>query len=346
MRPCSKPLEDIGFYTLSDARAAQVSGRSPLWRCEMLLTHRCNFNCPYCRGMRADCRGDLPLHFAAWTLQHWIQEGLKNVRFSGGEPTLYDGLRDLVRMAAAGDVERIAVSTNGSSSPEYYHQLLNDGVNDFSISLDGCCAADVERMGGISRSLGNRVLNNIRWLAKKTYVTVGVVLAQQNASQVADIVRFADGLGVADIRIITAAQDDGLPLRLAEIPEDVLGRHPILRYRVENLKAGRPLRGIGLGDCERCHLAKDDMAVAGRWHFPCIIYLREGGDPIGEVGPDMRRERVEWSERTNRKEDPICSKNCLDVCVAYNNRVRDLINPSSPWSSHPASSSPPRRRRP
>jgi len=276
--------------------------------------------------MRYDCREDMPPHFAAWILQCWIQEGLKNVRFSGGEPTLYDGLRDLVRMAMAGGIGRIAVSTNGSASPGDYRQLLDGGVNDFSISLDGCCAMDIERMNGGSR-LGSRVISNIRWLAKETYVTVGVVLTQQNAPQVADIVRFADGLGVADIRIITAAQDDGLPLRLAEIPADILSRHPILRYRVENLRAGRPLRGIGPNDCDKCHLVKDDMAMAGQRHFPCIIYLREGGDPIGEVGPDMRQERVAWSEETNRKADPICSKNCLDVCVDYNNRVQDFINP-------------------
>ena len=41
-------LEDIGFYTLSDYRASQCSASSPLWRCELLLTDRCNFHCPYC----------------------------------------------------------------------------------------------------------------------------------------------------------------------------------------------------------------------------------------------------------------------------------------------------------
>ena len=35
----------------------------------------------------------------------------------------------------------------------------------------------------------------------------------------------------------------------------------------------------------------------------------------------MRQERIDWINRTNTFEDPICQKNCLDVCVAYNNRV-------------------------
>ena len=318
-----KHLENIGFYTLSDFRAAQTSQSSPLWRCEMLLTDRCNFSCPYCRGMRKDCCGDLPLEKSMCILQDWINDGLKNLRFSGGEPTLYSGLPDLVHMAKVGGVDRIAISTNGSANFQYYQRLLNNGVNDFSISLDGCCVADVEKMSGGSY-YGSRVIDNIRNLAKETYVTVGVVLAKENVSDVANIVNFADSLGVADIRIITAAQDNGLPLQLAKISEEVLLRHPILKYRVENLKCGRTLRGIGENDCSQCHLAKDDMAVAGKWHFPCIIYLREGGNPIGEIGPNMRQERINWSERTDRKLDPICSQNCLDVCVDYNNKVNRL----------------------
>ena len=43
-------LEEIGFYTLSDERAKNVSSTSRMQRTEMLVTGRCNFSCPYCRG--------------------------------------------------------------------------------------------------------------------------------------------------------------------------------------------------------------------------------------------------------------------------------------------------------
>jgi len=45
----SMDLKEIGFYTLSDDRAKQASETSPLQRCELILTARCNFRCPYCR---------------------------------------------------------------------------------------------------------------------------------------------------------------------------------------------------------------------------------------------------------------------------------------------------------
>ena len=68
----------------------------------------------------------------------------------------------------------------------------------------------------------------------------------------------------------------------------------------------------------------DDSVVAGDQHFPCIIYLREGGAPIGKIGPNMRQERVEWLKSHNTHNDPICKANCLDVCIAYANKARDL----------------------
>jgi molybdenum cofactor biosynthesis enzyme MoaA len=54
-------LEDIGFYTLSDARAFNSSYNSDLMRCELILTDRCNFKCVYCRGLKENLKGDMSL---------------------------------------------------------------------------------------------------------------------------------------------------------------------------------------------------------------------------------------------------------------------------------------------
>ena len=144
-------LEDIGVYTLSDYRASQCSSISPLWRCELLLTDRCNFHCVYCRGLRRDCSGDMPLNTALDVIDYWVKGGLKNIRFSGGEPTLYLHLPDLVHRCKFNNVEHIAVSTNGSAPLSYYQNLIEFGVNDFSISLDsGCCSIGDRLAGGIT----------------------------------------------------------------------------------------------------------------------------------------------------------------------------------------------------
>ena len=314
-------LEDIGFYTLCDARAERTSITSPMWRCEMILTDLCNFKCPYCRGLREDLVGSIPIDTALSVLDIWIADGLKNVRFTGGEPTLYPGLLKLVERCGEGGVEHIAISTNGSRRWDTYERLLSLGVNDFSISLDGgCCAVGDVMSGGVSGSW-ERVVDNIRRLSKRTYVTVGMVFNEDNVGDCLEHVRFADSLGVSDIRVIPAAQYNRALEALRSLDPEILAKYPVLRYRIERLRIGRSVRGLRETDAHNCWLVQDDSAVAQGYHFPCIIYLREGGDPIGPVGPEMREARVRWAREHDPHDDPICRGMCLDICIDYNNKV-------------------------
>ena len=313
-------LEDIGFYTLCDSRTANLSAISPMWRCEMILTERCNFKCPYCRGLRGDCLGDMPMVKAYEVLDQWCNQGLRNVRFSGGEPMLYPGLGDLVEYCNTFGVKRIALSTNGSFPLHRYIELWEKGVNDFSISFDACCAGVCGEMSGGAEKAFDRITENIKRLSQRTYVTVGVVLTDDNLGDLAGIVQLAHDLGVADIRIIPAAQEGNMIKGVESISQEVLDAHPILAYRVANILAGKPVRSISESDSGRCYIPVDDSVVCGNYHFPCVIYMRELGEPIGEIGPNMRQERVKWSEKHNPYLDPICQKNCLDVCVDHNNK--------------------------
>ena len=84
------------------------------------------------------------------------------------------------------------------------------------------------------------------------------------------------------------------------------------------------MRGLEQWDRDLpCGLVLDDMLVSGDEHWPCVIYFREGGEPIGKVGPGMRADRERWHCVHRPWDDPICRKQCLDVCVAYNRRHRE-----------------------
>jgi len=319
-------LNKIGFYSLTDKRVNNT--HSNLERCEMIVTSLCNFKCPYCRGVEAyskDCSGNMPLGKAKFVLDQWIERGLQNIRFSGGEPVLYPYINDLVKTSKKGGVKRIAVSSNGSLKREKYIELLESGINDFSISLDACCAENANKMAG-REGYFDRVVSNIEFLAKLTYVTVGIVLTKETESTLLDVVNFSHNLGVSDIRIISAAQYNGTLSKLDQINQDVLDSHPILKYRVNNILSGKNVRGISIGDSKICYLVNDDSVVAGKWHFPCVIYMREGGQPIGCVGDHMQKDRELWSEKHNTHDDIICRNNCLDCLVEYNNHCQARID--------------------
>lgn len=321
-------LKEIGFYTLSNERAANASGDSQMKRCELIITEYCNFKCPYCRGLKAEIYGErqikeLALSEIKQNIDFWCEnQPLENIRFSGGEPTLHKNIVEIVAYAKEKGINRIAISTNGSNKIELYQQLVDAGCNDFSISLDACCADDGDKMAGGINGSWDKVIKNIELISKMTYVTVGVVLTPENIDNTIETIRFAHKLGVADIRIISAAQwNEPIP-RLNEVEPEIIAAHPILKYRIKHFAEGRNVRGMVETDSKTCGLVLDDSVIAGDFHFPCVIYMREKGEPVGKVSANMRAERVEWSKNHNCFEDEICRKNCLDVCIDYNNKFK------------------------
>jgi molybdenum cofactor biosynthesis enzyme MoaA len=319
-------LEDIGFYTLSDKRAETVSPVSQMQRCELIITEYCNFNCAYCRGLREDIYRDknkkmLSFNEIKNVIDLWCKDKpLKNIRFSGGEPTIHPEIVQIIAYARMSGIKRIAISTNGSADYELYEKILNAGCNDFSVSLDACCAAKFKKFAGVKNDMWDKFVTNLKGLSKRTYVTVGVVLTPDNIKDVEEIIVFANDCSVSDIRIIPAAQwKKGLDI--VQVDEDVLSKYPILKYRLANLANGKNVRGLTTTDSPACPLVIDDSVIAGDFHFPCVIYMREQGDPVGKVNENMRAERIEWFKNTDVFKDSICRKNCLDVCIDYNNKA-------------------------
>jgi MoaA/NifB/PqqE/SkfB family radical SAM enzyme len=323
-------LKQIGFYTLSNERAKNSSPTSQMKRCEMIITEYCNFNCPYCRKLSPWIYGDrrikeLSFEEITRNIDYWCEQGaLENIRFSGGEPSLHKRICDIIAYAKSKGIKRIAISTNGSNKLELYEELVKLGCNDFSISLDACCATDGDVMAGGIKGAFDKVVANIKALSKLTYVTVGVVLTPETVHKIVDIINYADSLGVADIRIISAAQWNGPLKELEKVPKEVLERHPILRYRIMHFLEGINVRGMKETDSPHCGLIMDDSIIAGDYHFPCVIYMRERGAAIGKVSPTMREERVKWYKEHNCFEDPICRNNCLDICIDYNNKYEEF----------------------
>jgi len=319
-------LELIGFYTLSDDRAKFASASSDLQRVEIIITDRCNFSCPYCRGLRDDCKGEMTRDFLLHVINECTRDNLLNIRFSGGEPTLHPDLVSAVKFSKVKGVKRIAVSTNGSASKDAYLELIKAGVNDFSVSLDACCASEGKKMNGGVAEMWAKTVANIKFLSSRVYTTVGMVFNEGNVSDSLDSIKFASSLGVADIRVISSAQYNQAIKNLSNVDNSLLLKHPILRYRVNRFRNGVAMRGIKGSSFPECPLMLDDMVIAGKYHFPCVIHMREGGKPIGEFSDISRVRQDRWGKTFHftDERDEICQHNCLDVCVDYNNKWREF----------------------
>lgn len=328
-------LDQIGFYTLSDERAKHASKVSPIWRAEFVITSACNFNCPYCRPIKSKTN----MTFDEFKLIFDIlaDNGVKNIRFTGGEPTLNKDLPKMIQYANTSNtlLEHIAISTNGSKSFDFYKSLVEIGVNDFSISLDSCCSATGDLMSGEKLNTNwQNVVDNIRKLSEITYVTVGIVYNELNSKEVVDTIKYAQTLNIKDIRIIPSAQYNIIDAKLKKDKDirSIMKKYPILNYRISRIEEGKGIRGLQSSDNHACPLVLDDLVIYNHKHYPCIIYFREGGKEIGEIPSThkaLREQRQAWFNNHNTFNDDICNKNCLDVCCQYNNNYKEFHNEQS-----------------
>ena len=107
------------------------------------ITDRCNFRCVYCMP-----RDDLPWIPEERILTYpeiarlagiCVRMGIREVRLTGGEPTLRPGLPDLIRLLAPlrqHGLESLSLTTNGHLLDKLAGQLAAAGLTRINVSLD------------------------------------------------------------------------------------------------------------------------------------------------------------------------------------------------------------------
>jgi len=274
-----------GFHGMTKDR----DGHLGIYYCEHLVTSKCNFNCSFCNSV--DSSDDQPLSFILDVIKYLESRGCKFYHITGGEPTVRD---DIVDIVSAANRMTVRMSTNGSADIGLYEEIFKAGCRSFAISLhdkNAYVISVIEFLVGIGAD-----------------VQIGTVDSSN------EMLKFISDLGVSDIKIGTISQSESSVIDgLIDMPE-----HEIMSYRVKRFSKGLGMRGTLKSD--KCFLALDDVSIKGIHHYPCAVYIREGGDPIGEFGSEMMDERDEWYSTHSSYDDPICSKYCMDFKCDYNGR--------------------------
>lgn len=310
-------LEDIGFLEVVEERAQRIAP-GKISYCEWLITSNCNFNCPYCNRLEPRKIPDLSLEQIESYIKILSSMNCKYVHLTGGEPTTRKDLIDIIRLLKQYNI-RVGISTNGSRKTEYYKELITVGIELFSVSLDVHKKDLNKKFTLVSNNIFDTVVNNIKELSKEVYVNVGIVFNDDNIEYYKYIIRFISGLGVHDIRVMTSTKYDRI-IKF-DIDNELLEKHPILKYRVENFNAGKNMRGSELSKTSYCHLVRDDITIFGEEFYPCAVYAREKGNPIGKFDIDNVEKRVKWFKEHDSHKDQICKQFCMDFKCMFNDRV-------------------------
>ena len=276
-------MKKMGFHGISSDR---VYAKGIVY-CEHIVTEKCNFHCSYCNRL---CAGD-DLSFNGIISLFDKIAGCKFYHITGGEPTTRSDIVDIVKEANS-RFDMVRMSTNGSAPKKVYQDIVDAGCKSFAISLDR------------GQEMFNHVVDIIKFLSDYD-VQIGTVEADS------DMIKFIYSLGVSDIKIGTASQN-----KTSIVDVDVLPTTPIMKYRIDRFRRGLGMRGTLISD--RCYLCETDITIKGNKHYPCAVYMREGGNAIGDMSDDFMQERKDWSIRHNTKNDTICSKYCMDFKCDFN----------------------------
>lgn len=302
--PSGRPrMINTGFSEITSERA-RYQGWG-FWYCEIAVTGKCSFSCTYCNRLQSEINLGQICNF----IDKYVGS-LKHVQLTGGEPTEYPHIEELCTFIKERKI-KLGISTNGSAPwPKY---LMID-ADMYSVSLD-----DYDESILVNRGYKNvsTVINTIKCLAKNTYVNVGMVIDSLNVDRINKIIPFILGLGVADIKLSVSTHDEVMPV----FDDTDYSKYPILNYRVNRFRQGKSMRGLSDDDDFKCGLVLNDISIVGEYHYPCLVYAREKGGPIGSLDGSVSFDRLQWYRSHTPKDDPICQKYCMDFKCEFNREV-------------------------
>jgi cyclic pyranopterin phosphate synthase len=226
------------------------------------LTDRCNFRCTYCMPEHPDWlpRASLMARDEIVRLAGlFVDNGIDQIRLTGGEPLLRRDLLECVRAIADlrdRGLARLSMTTNASRIAQKARELVAAGIDDFNVSLD---AVDPDVFRRLTLREIGPVLDGIDAL----------VAAGANVKLNAVVIR---GDNEADVvPLLEWAMARSLPLRFIEyMPLDAPGHWK----RDAVVSEAEMLAAIG---------ERHGVEARPRSHDPATPYLIDGHYPLGII---------------------------------------------------------------
>lgn len=167
------------------------------------LNSVCNNNCVYCYQKEKQKQGTKSFNYLKERITFFRKKKVKNIDFTGGEPTLSPLLIPLIKTAKKLGYENINLVSNGRriAYPDYCTTLVRAGINRAVLSYDGPSDAITSAMtrtpGSFSQT--RKAIVNL----KKQGIEVGgtIVITRINYKHIKDTIEQLYGLGMNFINV-------------------------------------------------------------------------------------------------------------------------------------------------
>lgn len=153
-------------------------------------TNNCQSRCISCNYWKEKFENEL--NFDQWTaiLDQIKASGVSELMITGGEPTLFKRLDEIINYAKNLNFETISITTNSLSLNERRMDLLiKNGISEFVLSLEGLETHD--KIRGIEGNT-KKVIRNIDYLNKINFknIKIAFTIMAENIHQIDEIINF------------------------------------------------------------------------------------------------------------------------------------------------------------
>jgi len=312
----------------SDTPAIGTDDLPAPYRMDLALTYECNNDCGHCynEDERMQKKG---LSVEQWqkVIDRLWDVGIPHIVFTGGEPTLFKGLRDLViHSEDHGQITGMITNGRNLRKKGYLKDLVKVGLDHVQITvlshkesvhdkLAGCEGAWKETIEGLKVALNEDL-----------YVNTNTTIMRSNAADMEDTARFLIGLGVKNIAFnaiirsgkgvnteaLTCEELEPLVVKLKAIADEA--QVTLIWYSPTPYCEFNPInKGLGIKQCTACSI---NMAIEPDG---TVLPCQSCYEPLGNILTDPWKKI--WNHKLcksirKRKYVPDKCKDCnlLDVC--------------------------------
>lgn len=170
------------------------------------LTSACNLRCLHCYNHWKSDRNMavVPSYSYKKTfrlIDHLLQHtNVRNIVFTGGEPTLAERFIELVLHIKLND-RKVTLITNGNGPEKIYNQLTSLHIDQCEISIHASNPAIHDRITGISGSWHKAIATLQLMLTNRITVTPIIVVTSVNQAYITKTIRFFYDMGIRHIMV-------------------------------------------------------------------------------------------------------------------------------------------------
>jgi radical SAM protein with 4Fe4S-binding SPASM domain len=213
------------------------------------ITEYCNFNCKWCFANAGD--NQKPVHMekekAFGLIDTLADSGVRQITFSGGEPTVYPHIADVISKAHERGLV-VHMNTNGFLlTKELARRLKEKGLSQVQINIDSLDPKCHDYIRGRKNSHERAIeaLKNAR--AVGLTCVSQTVLTKKNENEIVDIFKFARGMGLQRCRVWDMTPSEGCAKENIELmPTDYMTTlNELSEFAIHtgarSIEAGEPL---------------------------------------------------------------------------------------------------------